>query len=75
MDEFGQTGDAGESPVPLFPAAQRDAILFFDANGEFERVKGVEAEAAAHEHLIVADSVRLQQVGSEQAGDAMLQSQ
>ncbi len=58
--ECSKIGDAGESAVRLFSAANRNAKLFFDADGEFERVKGVEAEAAAHERLVVGNSVRVE---------------
>ena len=63
--EIGQTGDAGEGAVRLFGAEDRDAKFFFDADGKFEQVQGVEAEAVSH-------SVRLEHVGPEHAGDEPL---
>lgn len=43
VDEGSKIGDGGESAVRLLSAANRNAKLFFDAEGKFERVKRVAA--------------------------------
>ena len=73
MDETGQTGDAGESAVCLFPAENRQAKRFLEAEAELEHVKGVKVEAAAPERLVVRNVIRPEDVESEKVGDEVLQ--
>jgi hypothetical protein len=72
-DQIRQTGNADKSIGKLGFAANRDAKLFFDANGEFDSVKGVEAQVAADERLVIGDPVRLQHVKPDYSGDKVLQ--
>jgi hypothetical protein len=72
VDEVSQAGDAGEGVVCLFEAADPDAKPFFDAEGEFECVEAIQAEAAANERLVIGNFIRLDYVDPEQVGDEML---
>ena len=74
LDKVGQTPDCGEFSESSVQVIERDAELFFDAEGEFEHVERVEAEAAAYERLTVGDFIRLQNVHSEQIRDEMLEA-
>src|ERR1039457_2512303 len=72
-NEFGQTPYATENEARLLFAANGDSKRFFDAEGKFENVKGVEVKVAASESLVVSNAVRHQDIEPENVGHEALQ--
>jgi hypothetical protein len=73
VQEVSKTGNAGESVDRRFLAAKRDAKLFFNADGELECVKRIEAKPVTHERLVVGNSVRIEYIGPQLVNDEPLQ--
>lgn len=74
MDKSGQAGDTGEGALRIFRTVESEAEFFFNAEGELERVGGVQAEVAANQWFAVGYGVRIGDVRPEKVGDQMLQS-
>jgi hypothetical protein len=73
VQEVSKAGNAGESVDCPILAAKRDAKLFFNADGELECVKRIEAKPVAHERLVVGNSVRIEYIGPQLVNNEPLQ--